>query len=31
MFDLRKEPSRADKLFVREIGHAGKTIHLVGC
>jgi AAA-like domain len=31
MFDLRKEPTWADKLFVRKIDHAGKTIHLVGC
>ena len=31
MFDLRKEPSWSDKLFVRRIQHAGKTIHLVGC
>ena len=30
MFDLRKELSWADKLFVREIEHRGKTIHLVG-
>jgi hypothetical protein len=31
MFDLRKEPSWSDKLFTRQIQHAGKTIHLVGC
>ena len=31
MFDLRKEPSWADKLFVREVAHAGKTIRIVGC
>ena len=31
LFDLRKEPTWADKLFVRAIPHAGKTIHLVGC
>jgi len=31
LFDLRKEPTWGDKLFVREIEHAGKTIHLVGC
>ena len=31
MFDLRKEPTWAEKLFVREVAHAGKTIRLVGC
>ncbi len=31
MFDLRKERSWAEKLFVREVAHAGKTIRLVGC
>ena len=31
LFDLRKERSWADKLFVREVEHGGKTIHLVGC
>jgi hypothetical protein len=31
LFDLRKEPSWADKLFVRDVEHAGKTIHVVGC
>jgi len=31
MFDLRKEPSWADKQFVREVPHAGKTIRVVGC
>jgi len=31
MFDLRKELSWADKLFVREVVHAGKSIHVVGC
>jgi len=31
MFDLRKEPSWADKQFVREVEHAGKTLRLVGC
>jgi hypothetical protein len=31
MFDLRKEPSWADKLFLREVAHAGKTIRVVGC
>ena len=31
MFDLRKELSWADKLFVREVEHAGKKIRLVGC
>ncbi len=31
MFDLRKEPSWEEKLFVREIEHKGKTIRLVGC
>ncbi|WP_437621919.1 AAA family ATPase [Sorangium sp. So ce1151] len=31
MFDRRKEPSWADKLFVREVEHGRKKIHLVGC
>jgi len=31
MFDLRKEVSWADKQFVREVEHAGKKIHIVGC
>ncbi len=31
MFDLRKEVSWADKLFVREVAHAGKQIRVVGC
>jgi len=31
LFDLRKELAWADKLVMREIAHAGKTIHVVGC
>jgi len=31
MFDLRKELSWDEKLFVRELEHKGKTIRLVGC
>jgi len=31
LFDLRKELSWADQLFVREIEHAGKKIRMVGC
>jgi hypothetical protein len=31
MFDLRKELSWADKLFVREVEQRGKKIRLVGC
>jgi hypothetical protein len=31
LFDLRKEVSWADKLFVREVEHAGKKIRVVGC
>jgi AAA-like domain len=31
MFDLRKEVSWADKLFVREVEHEGKKIRIVGC
>ena len=31
MFDLRKELAWADKLFVREVAHEGKTIRVVGC
>ncbi|WP_437674577.1 AAA family ATPase [Sorangium sp. So ce131] len=31
MFDLRKERSWAEKLFVREVAHEGKTVRLVGC
>ena len=30
-FDLRKEVSWADKLFVREVDHAAKQIRIVGC
>jgi type II secretory pathway predicted ATPase ExeA len=31
VFDLRKEVSWADKLFVREVEHTGKKIRIVGC
>ena len=31
MFDLRKELSWSDKLYVREVAHEGKKMHLVGC
>ena len=31
MFDLRKEVSWADKLFVREVTHEEKQIRIVGC
>jgi hypothetical protein len=31
LFDLRKEVSWADKLFVREVAHEGKQIRIVGC
>ncbi len=31
VFDLRKEVSWADKLFVREVEHEGKQIRIVGC
>jgi RecB family endonuclease NucS len=31
MFDLRKDRPWAEKLFVREVTHEGKTIRLVGC
>lgn len=31
VFDLRKEVSWADKLFVREVEHASKQIRIVGC
>ena len=31
MFDLRKELSWSDKLYVREVAHEGQKIHLVGC
>lgn len=31
MFDLRKELTWQEKLFVRETEHAGKRIHIVGC
>jgi hypothetical protein len=31
MFDLRKDRSWADKTFVRERVHEGKTIRIVGC
>ena len=30
-FDLRKELSWQEKLFVREVKHAGKTIRFIGC
>jgi len=30
-FDLRKELSWAERLFVREVEHKGKTIRIVGC
>ena len=29
--DLRKELAWADKLFVREVAHGGKTIRVVDC
>jgi hypothetical protein len=31
LFDLRKEVSWADKLFVREVAHEAKTIRIIGC
>jgi hypothetical protein len=31
MFDLRASVPWESKLFLREVGHAGKTIRLVGC
>ena len=31
MFDLRKDRTWADKLFVRPVEHQGKTIRVVGC
>lgn len=31
MFDLRKERSWSEKIFVRDAAHAGKRIHVVGC
>jgi len=31
MFDLRKERSWAEKVFVREVAHEGKAIRIVGC
>jgi len=31
MFDLRKELPWSDKLFVREVEHRGKRVHVVGC
>ncbi len=31
MFDLRKETHWQEKLFVKEIDHAGKRVRLVGC
>jgi hypothetical protein len=31
LFDLRKDVSWADKLFVHEVVHDGKTISVVGC
>ena len=31
LFDLHKEPSWQERLFVREVELAGKTIHVVGC
>ncbi|MCX4240825.1 AAA-like domain-containing protein [Paraliomyxa miuraensis] len=31
MFDLRKGPSWAEKLFVREVEHQGKAVRIVGC
>ncbi|TMQ03184.1 MAG: ATP-binding protein [Deltaproteobacteria bacterium] len=31
LFDLRKETSWVDKLFVREVEHAAKKIRIVGC
>jgi hypothetical protein len=31
MFDLRKGPAWEERLYMREVEHAGKRIHLVGC
>ncbi len=31
LFDLRKELSWQEKLFIREVEHAGKRIRIVGC
>jgi hypothetical protein len=31
MFDLRRELAWADRLFVRDVEHGGKTIRVVGC
>lgn len=31
MFDLRKGPGWAEKLFVREVEHRGKVVRIVGC
>jgi len=31
MFDMRKEPSRAEKLTRHDVEHAGRRIHIVGC
>jgi hypothetical protein len=31
LFDLRTNRSWAEQLFAREVAHAGKAIHLVGC
>ena len=31
LFDLRKEVSWTDKLFVREVEHEAKQIRFVGC
>jgi RecB family endonuclease NucS len=31
IFDLRKEPGWAEKLFVREVEHRGKVVRVVGC
>ena len=31
LFDVRKEFSWQDKLFVKEINHRGKRVRLVGC
>ena len=31
LFDLRKEPAWAEKVFVRGVTHEAKAIHIVGC
>ena len=31
LFDLRKEVSWVDKLFVRDVEHAAKQIRIMGC